>query len=408
MAKGRIETGKAPLIHVEACDGDLIIQSWSEPALQVRGNYEVGETGDGYRVTGRGDLRLTVPAEAQVNVEEVSGDVVAKSVEGGCVLGQVHGDAILIEVGAISITTVHGNLKLRGVRSMTGGQVHGDVVARRVGGVKLSAVYGDLVGRRLEGPVTIEEASGDVELRTVDGDVAIGTAHRDVNAFNVTGLLMLGNVDGDVRLRGALPAGDHAVVARGDIVVNWPPNVPLNLVAEGSRITNRLSLHEVSEKEGRLTGKIGSGAAQLTLSAGGRIILKEAAESAEKWEMGMEGEEFESAFAGWDPENMAARVEAEVNSHMARVARNLETRFGPEFGQRVAEKVSRHMERTAERVGDRSRRRTDWRGRTAEAATATPQRRTASSEEQLKILKMVESGAITPEDASMLLEALES
>jgi hypothetical protein len=76
----------------------------------------------------------------------------------------------------------------------------------------------------------------------------------------------------------------------------------------------------------------------------------------------------------------------------------------------MAEKAARQAERAAERV-ERARRKSDWRGRAAAAAESAPPpapaRRTASPEEQLKILKMVESGAITPEDAGMLLEALE-
>ena len=102
-----------------------------------------------------------------------------------------------------------------------------------------------------------------------------------------------------------------------------------------------------------------------------------------------------------------------MNSHLARVARDFETRFGPEFGQRMAEKAARQAERAAERAeraGERARRKGEWRGRAPVADAPPPAaaaRRTASPEEQMKILKMVETGAITPEDAGMLLEALE-
>ncbi len=37
MAKERFETGKAPQIHVDACDGDLVVRGCAEPTLQVRG-----------------------------------------------------------------------------------------------------------------------------------------------------------------------------------------------------------------------------------------------------------------------------------------------------------------------------------------------------------------------------------
>jgi hypothetical protein len=412
MGKGRIETGKAPQIFVGACDGDLVIRGGAELALLVRGEYTAEEKAGGYHLTGRGDLRLVVPSGATVSVEEVSGKLIVKGVAGACQVGRVYGDAVLTVGGPTHIDAVHGDLSARNVGALAVGAVHGDADARRAGGLALSTVYGDLVARQIAGPVTVEEISGNVDIRGVDGNVAVGRARHNANVFYATGQVTLGRVDGDVSLRGALSPGDHAVVARGDIIVRWPANAPLNLVAAGRQIDNRLPLQDIVEKDGRLTARLGSDGANLTLSADGRVILKEG-DSDEKWEFGPEGEEyqFEAVMEGFDMENIAARIEAEVNNHLARVARDFETHLGPEFSQRMAEKAARQAERAAERV-ERSRRKSDWRGRAAASAAAaeaapTPSRRTASPEEQLKILKMVESGAITPEDAGMLLEALE-
>lgn len=412
MGKGRIETGKAPQIFVGACDGDLVIRGGAELALLVRGEYTAEEKAGGYHLTGRGDLRLVVPSGATVSVEEVSGKLIVKGVAGACQVGRVYGDAVLTVGGPTHIDAVHGDLSARNIDALAVGEVHGDADARRAGGLALSAVYGDLVARQIAGPVTVEEVSGNVDVRGVDGNVAISRAHHNANVFYAKGQVTLGRVDGDVWLRGALSPGNHAVAARGDIILRWPANAPLNLVAAGRQIDNRLPLQDIVDKDGRLTARLGSDGANLTLSADGRVILKEG-DPDEKWEFGPEGEEyqFEAVMEGFDMENIAARIEAEVNNHLARVARDFETHLGPEFGQRMAEKAARQAERAAERV-ERSRRKSDWRGRAAASAAAaeaapTAPRRTASPEEQLKILKMVESGAITPEDAGMLLEALE-
>ena len=412
MGKGRLETGKAPQIFVGACDGDLVIRGGAEPALLVRGEYTAEEKAGAYHLTGRGDLRLVVPSGATVSVEEVSGKLIVKGVAGACQVGRVYGDAVLTVGGPTHIDAVHGDLSARNVGALAVGAVHGDADARRAGGLALSTVYGDLVARQIAGPVTVEEVSGNVDVRSADGNVAISRAHHNANVFYAKGQVTLRRVDGDVCLRGALSPGNHAVAARGDIIVRWPANAPLNLVAAGRQIDNRLPLQDIVEKDGRLTARLGSDGANLTLSADGRVSLKEG-DPDEKWEFGPEGEEyqFEAVMEGFDMENIAAKIEAEVNSHLARVARDFETHLGPEFGQRMAEKAARQAERAAERV-ERSRRKSDWRGRAAASAAAaeaapTPSRRTASPEEQLKILKMVESGAITPEDAGMLLEALE-
>lgn len=407
MAKERFETGKAPQIHVDACDGDLVVRGCAEPMLQVRGRYDVAESPEGYRLSGRGDLRLLVPVGATVVMDEVSGDLTVKGLTGASAAGAVHGGVVLVEVGAFNAETVHGDLVARDVQSLAAGAVHGDVAARRVGSVKLGSVYGDFSGRRLDGALSIEEASGDINAHEVNGDVAIGHARRDVNMAAIAGHLMLGRVEGDIHLRGALPPGDHVLAAHGDIVVRWPANAAVNIIAAGKRIANRLPLQDVVEKEGQLVGRIGNGATQLTLSADGQVTLKEVTPVDEKWDDSMIDAEFEPFLGGLGLENVAARIETEVNNHLSRVARDIETRFGPEFGQRVADKVARQAERAAERA----RRKGDWRSRAVDMAAAVtaagPARREASPEEQLKILKMVESGAITPEDAGMLLEALE-
>ena len=51
-------------------------------------------------------------------------------------------------------------------------------------------------------------------------------------------------------------------------------------------------MQDIVEKDGRLTARLGSDGANLTLSADGRVILKEG-DSDEKWEFGPEGEEYQ-------------------------------------------------------------------------------------------------------------------
>jgi len=412
MASERIEAGKAPHIFIDACEGDLVVQGWVEPVLLVRGEFQVEETDKGFRLTGQSDLRLSVPVGATLSIAEVAGDAAVKHLNGPCALDVVHGDAILADLGRVEIKVIHGDLVARGVvEAVIVDEVHGDLSARTIGNLTLHAVFGDLSARRVNGPVVVKEASGDVDLRAVDGEVAIGSAHRDVNLAYINGHVAIAEAAGDVRLRGGLPAGEHSLQARGDVVLRWPTGAPLALSAKARRFDNRLPLEDVSESDGRLSGRIGSGDARLNVVADGRLILKEMDMVNEKWE-GFGVEEGEFGFAG--PlggaafENLGARIEAEINTHLSRVTRDFETRFGPEFGQRMAEKMARQSERAAERV-ERARRRADT-GRRSGAGEAAPNaasRKVASPEEQMKILKMVETGTITPEEAGMLLEALE-
>lgn len=411
MTKQRIDTGKAPQILVDACNGDLIVRGWSEPAVEWKGEYQVAESEKGYRFSGSGNLRLSLPAGSSLWVESVSGDAILKQMDGDCLIDTVHGDVVLVALGSFQANTVHGDLVSRGdVSALNLGEVHGDISARNTGGITLRAVRGDFVSRRADGAVAIEEASGDVVLRYVTDNVTIGHAHRDVNVAYADGIVNLSNVEGDVRLRGPLGEGDHRLTARGDIVVRWPSGAPLNLTATGRRVDNRLPLEDAVAKNGSLSGRIGTGGASLALNAGGRVILKEAEMVNEKWSRydGDESEfEFDMTMNGVDLAAIGARIESEINSHVARITREIETHFGPEFGQRIGEKMSRQ----AERAGERARRKMETRGRMGgfdAPPPPPPARKAASSEEQLKILKMVETGTISPEEAGMLLEALDS
>jgi len=415
MSKERISTGKAPHIFLESCDGDLVIRGRPEPTLQVKGEFEVTESDKGYHLAGHGGLTLIAPADAILSIGDVGGDLVVKHVTGFCHFDQAHGDVTLTDLGQVELGVVNGDLSARHLRgSLAVDQAHGDVAVRNVAAVTLGTVHSDLAAGRVNGALTVGEISGDANLRHIDGDVVLSCGHRDVNLAHVNGIVTVADVHGDIRLRGRLGKGDHSLQAQGDVVVRWPSGAPLNLTATGARIDNRLPLEDtVAKNGGSLVGRLGEGQTHLMINAGGRVVLREAEMADERWS------DFGGAEAVFDFEmdmgNIGARLETEVNSHIARVTRDLETKFGANFGQRIAEQVARKAERAAERAeraAERARRRSgDARGRAGVfdfTAPSPPKAASASMEEQLKILKMVETGKITPEEASMLLEALGS
>jgi DUF4097 and DUF4098 domain-containing protein YvlB len=404
MAKDIYKTGDTPFIRVDSCAGELVIRGWAEPSLQIRGDHEIQETEKGFRLSSSGSLRLNAPTGAIISVGRAGADLVVKHMAGPVTAEMIQGDAILSDAGEVELEMVHGDLVARNLKqSLTANEVHGDVAARNTAAAAFKSIYGDLSARRMEGDLTVDTISGDADLRHISGNVAISSGHRDVNLTGITGQVTIAGIKGDIRLRGGLQDGDHSLEAAGDIIVRWPTHLPLNVVASGGRVDNRLPLDEAIEKNGSFIGRIGAGNSNLRLTTPGRIILREVESSDEKWEtFGGEMEfDFDVDMAG-----IAARIETEVNNHLSRMTRDFETKFGGDFAQRFAERVAQK----AEKVAERSRRR-ESRGRFAgfdfSAAPAAPSRPAASTEEQLKILKMVENGKITPQEASMLLEALE-
>lgn len=406
MTKDQFKTGNSPFIRVEHCDGDLTVRGWAEPLLQVRGDYELSESEKGYSITSTGGLNLYVPRDAVLSTGRIGGDLTVKQFTGSGSYEYVQGDGVFIQAGDNHLGVIHGDLVAKNlIGALSVDEVNGDMVARGIGQTTVTALFGDLSARVIDGNLTIESIHGDADLRTINGDIVVKQGFRDVNLNGINGRVTLSAVTGDIRLRGGLTSGDHVMEARGDIVIRWPKGLAINLSATGTRIDNRIRFEETIEKNGNLTGHIGESDINLTVTSMGRIILREE-DPAEETLKGVGGDmdyNFDAAMAG-----MAARIESEVNNHLSRVTRDLETKFGPDFGQRINEKLARKMEKTAER----SRRRSDGRGRMpgsdAGQQQASPAKNPASTEEQLKILKMVETGKISPEEGSMLLEALEA
>jgi hypothetical protein len=74
--------------------------------------------------------------------------------------------------------------------------------------------------------------------------------------------------------------------------------------------------------------------------------------------------------------------------------------------ERVAEKARRAAERETERVRLRAER-AERRWRRASGRRARPRRTPATDEERMRVLRLVEEGKVTPEQAADLLSALE-
>ncbi len=404
MSKEQLKTGDSPFVRVPSCGGELIVRGWDEPMLRVKGEDEIVEDQKGYTITAGGHLTIYVPVGATLSVGEVAGDLAVKRLEGAAVYASVRGDVVLVSVGDTELGYVRGDLSARkGSGVLSVGEVMGDVAARGVDSATFKTIHGDIIVRHIAGDLTIDTVHGDADLRHVAGNVTIEQSYRDVNLANISGEVNVRQTTGDIRLRGGLSEGDHCLEAQGDVIVRWPEGQSLNLTVSARHINNRLSLEDQVEKNGSLIGRIGQGGVNLSVTSAGRAILKPAAMTDEKWG-NYEGDmefDFEVEMAG-----VAARIEAEVNNHLSRISNEMGAKFGPDFGQRLAEKFSRKTEKVVERA----RRRADSRGRMTGAdfvASPPPAKKPASSEEQLKILKMVEMGKITPAEAGMLLEALE-
>jgi hypothetical protein len=420
MSNNRIETGPAPALSV-TCQGDLTIKGWDETAVLVHGDYEVEEKGDLWMIRGEGDLQVHVPHNSALHLSTIAGDTVVKGVAGDLAIETVQGDLVLRSVASVKLGNVQGDLTLR---HLSGGfhaeRVSGDLAFAHVQEIALDTVEGDVEGKHADGPFTAAKVQGDVTLRAVAGAVSVIAGHGDAELAAISGEVNLPSIGGDIDVRGGLGRGNHILNAGRDVILRWPGEMPLNLIATAPTVNNRLSLDEFEQKGEAWIGRIGDGKTNVELTAGRRINLKGAEKAEQEWE-GFEGSG-EFAF-GFDMENLGERISSQINEKIAQFTRNMEQQFGPDFGREIGEKMARKAEQAAQRAekaaeratqraekaADRGRKQADWGGRWGDygapaAATKTPP--TATAEEQLKILRMVETGTISPEEASVLLEAL--
>ena len=418
MSKQRIETSKTPHIHLD-CHGDLQIRSWAESAVMLQGSdYQVTQSDKSSEkslvdnlVIQANDLVLTVPTATTVVMSTVHGDAVAKNIVGGLNVIEAHGDVSLNNLENVDIGTIHGDLSGRNLTgASTINEVMGDASLRNVGEVTINIINGDCAIKNIDGAVTVESIMGDFSLRNVGGDVNLGQIHRDVNLRNIGGLIKVAEVNGDIRLTGSLAPGKHHLKAEGDIVLRWPENAPLHLEANAPKIRNRLNLTDLVEEEGHLTGRIGDGETFLILEAKGRIILKDV-QPTKEWD------DFDGTEFGFDFSEIGEKISSEISSRMQDFSSRMEDNFGPEFAARMeeqalkaaakAEKAAAKAVQQVEKTAKQMRWQSDhsmWKPATPSAPSKEPQ---ATAEEQLKILKMVEKGIISPDEASTLLEAIE-
>ncbi|NKQ34814.1 MAG: hypothetical protein HF973_04270 [Chloroflexi bacterium] len=412
MPEEQYFTGKAPAIEISQCQGDLVIRSGMETAVTIKGSdFTAVETEFGLTVNSLGDLKLHLPPQASIAIQHVNGDLVIKNITGDISLHEINGDVVLVNVGNVKISAINSDLSAKNLQAgLSIETIRGDAAIRNANEIAIQTVQGDLSARNVNGPIHLMNVAGDIGLRTVNGDVTIEKGQRDVNLRNLGGINNVTGIVGDIRLRGGLTAGEHLFVAERDIIVRWPAGAPLDFSATAPKIVNRLTVDKVVEGENSLTGRIGDGDTVATFQANGRIILKEGNIVDPKWESA-EGNDMDFDF-DFGFGNIGLEISSQINEQFNRFTEQ----FGSKFA-RKAEEAARKAEQAAERARQRAERQGQYaQQRTRQCASrsygptakSAQKAATASKEEQLKILRMVEKGIITPAEATTLLDALET
>jgi hypothetical protein len=248
----------------------------------------------------------------------------------------------------------------------------------------------------------------------------MGRVDGNLGVEDLQGDLAIDQVGGDARL-GALFAADRAyrLAANGNLVVEVPSNASLRLnLRAGDGVRSQVPGLVLEKMDEKVRGVLGAGEASLEADVAGNISVR-------PWEADQE------AYVEGMPWELVAEVEGlgrQIETHIAEAMAEMETRLEESLGRidseqihlqverareqalRTAERAAERARQTAEREAERARlraERAERRWQRASGQRPRPKREPVTDEERMRVLRMVEEGRLSPEQAADLLAALE-
>ena len=379
MFNQQIETSSTPHVTVEACLGNLVVRGGraQRVSLRVMGEAEdvdCQQDGETLAITLRSDCTITCPPATTLTVDSVQGNLKVDGIEGAFTVGIVHGNAHLRTVGPATMEQTFGNLSVR-------------------------RAAGDLRAQVTRGNARVHQVEGALSLDQVDGNLKAEGLHGGLDAEQVHGNVRLGPPFS--------PGQTYRLNASGNLTLRLPASTSLRLALRaGGRVRSHVPGLILERADGRTEGVLGDGQATLEAQVGGNVHL---------WPVEPEeGAAYEMPFDfATDLEGLGAQVEARVTEAMGEMEAHLHEMLGSADSGRIRRQVERNIEaarRTAEREAERARlraERAERRWRRASGRRPHPKRPPATDEERMRVLRMVEEGKITPDQAADLLAALE-
>ncbi len=369
MTNANYTTTATPQLKI-SCHADLQITGTPDNSVVIdidddSPNSRIDRQEDVILIKAHNDCNITCPIGAALAIEHVSGDLRVMQVKGALAITAINGDAVLHDIGPAAIKNIQGDLSLRDA----------------------------------SGDVQIEIVRGDAKLKRITGNVAINKVAGDLDATDLNGSLAVSNVGGDAVLQTSLAAGQsYAVKTGGDLILRVSGGGGQFALNCKGDLRVRLPMTNWVGNDRAASGTYGDGSAQVTLMANGDLLVLPGAAGA----------------SSFDPDVLSDQVEAMIESamsqfesQMSQVQRDLEQRFG-KFDKQ-AEKAAERAARSAERAKRRAERAAGSWGFTVGRPPAPPAApaEPVTDQERLMILKMVEEGKITADQAAQLLSALE-
>ncbi len=333
-----------------------------------------------------GDLHIR-GLNGEVNAEIVHGDLRLSSLAGTVRVARVDGDLRADEVSDLRLLgNCAGDLRFEGGGNLSAETIAGDVRIAGAGDGRVGRIQGDLWVEGM-GALQVERVSGDARLNDVSGPVSVRTLHGDLRALGLTGGLMAPQVQGDATVQGPFGRDQaYSLTTDGDVSLLLPADTDARLVARASgRIRSDVQLAPAGDGTPTFTATIGQGTARINISSSGDLRIAQAGAAGPRVTAEAHGPATPA-----DLRTLGDHIRQQVTASLAAAGITVETGQGG-WGSRGARPV-KPVRPTPPRPP---------------TPPVPPSRPKSSSPEELRILKMVEEGVITVEQAEMLLKALE-
>ena len=311
------------------------------------------------RVKGNGGLEVIAESkhtDSELVLEPTADGVVVRCSEDCSVLvpqkarlqAVVHGNAAFKALqGELKLETIHGNLDLRGVGPTFVEVLHGNLEAKDI--------LGDLQITKLEGNANIRDVQGAFNAKQIEGNLQLD---------DVDGCAYL-QVDGNASLRlDPVAKAVYQIRADGNLMCRLSADASVRVhIPEAAHLVLNLPGSEGKKHKAPFQLTLGEGDAEMTLAAGGNILL---ASQVPAWEaMPEAGFEFEGEFTEM-ADALSQQVTQQLQAQMDLLEQQLNTHLGNLSATMGISGVSaEHAERIRQQAQEASKR--------AMEPTASPQ-----------------------------------
>lgn len=260
MSKQKFRVSSNPTVEIRQVTGGLTIKGSSKPEISLSndGLKDAFETHNGVEVPAAVKLKAYVPYAATAVAHQVSGKV---SVQ---------------EIANVQLDQVSGSAKLSKIKqTISVGHLNGELEVKEAGTIIGQTINGDCSLKKVSGEVRLSRVADDFSARDCSGKIEISAIHGDVFVSNMSGILKLDSVMGDVIVRGPFPAEKHHIIANGDVMVYWPFNQNVQfLITHKGGLVNDMGLPNETKAAGEFQATIGDDACRVIIESQGTVYLR--------------------------------------------------------------------------------------------------------------------------------------